>query len=131
MHFFVSNFKWLMLAAGILTCTMLTGLFSPASSLQSNFGDRLEGSSTGIIVRNRAALIGLMGIMLIYGAFHTPVRRFSLVIAGLSKLIFIILVLALGSQYLNFGIGTAVIIDSIMILLFSAYLLLTRSSKLT
>ena len=131
MRFFVSKFKWLMFAAGILTCTMLLGLFSPASSLQTNFGDTLEGTSTGIIVRNWAALIGLMGIMLIYGAFHPPVRNFSLIIAGLSKLIFIILVLALGSQYLQFGVGTAVVIDSIMILLFSAYLLLSRSSKMT
>jgi hypothetical protein len=130
MGFFVSNFKWLMLVAGVLTCTMLIGLFSPASSLQSNFGDTVESNSTAIIVRNWAALIGLMGIMLIYGAFHPPVRRFALIIAGLSKLIFIILVLALGREYLNFGVGTAEIIDSILVILFSVYLLLSRSDKM-
>ena len=95
-----------MLVSGLLTCTMFLGLTSPETSLKSNFGDTLEGSSTEIIVRNWAALIGLMGIMLIYGAFNPPVRKFSIIIAGLSKIIFIILVLSLGKQYLKFGVGT-------------------------
>ena len=122
MHFFVSNFRWVMLIAGLLTCTMFLGLFSPQASLKSNFGETLEGASTEIIVRNWAALIGLMGIMLIYGAFTPTVRRFSLVIAGISKIIFIILILSLGQSYLKFGVGTAVVVDSIMIVLFIAYL---------
>ena len=131
MLFFVSNFRWVMLIAGLLTCTMFLGLFSPQASLKSNFGETLEGPSYEIIVRNWAALIGLMGIMLIYGAFNPTVRRFSLVIAGISKIIFIILVLSLGQSYLKFGVGTAVVVDSIMIVLFIAYLFLSRSSKLT
>jgi hypothetical protein len=110
---------------------MFLGLTSPETSLKSNFGDALKGSSTGIIVRNWSALIGLMGIMLIYGAFNLPVRKFSLIIAGISKIIFITLILALGTQYLQFGVGTAVIIDSIMVVLFIVYLLLSRSSRLT
>jgi len=120
-----------MLISGLLTCSMFLGLISPEASLKSNFGVSLEGSATGILVRNWSALIGLMGIMLIYGAFNPPVRRFSLIIAGISKLIFITLVLSLGKQYMEFGVGTAVIVDSIMIVLFIAYLLLARSSKIT
>lgn len=131
MHFFISNFKWVMLISGLLTCTMFLGLTSPETSLKSNFGDTIEGSSTGIIVRNWAALIGLMGIMLIYGAFNPPVRKFSLIIAGISKVIFITLILSLGNQYLKFGVGTAVVVDSIMVVLFIAYLLLSRSFKST
>jgi len=110
---------------------MFLGLTSPETSLKSNFGDTIEGSSTGIIVRNWAALIGLMGIMLIYGAFNPPVRKFSLIIAGISKVIFITLILSLGNQYLKFGVGTAVVVDSIMVVLFIAYLLLSRSFKST
>ena len=107
------------------------GLTSPQTSLKSNFGATLVGTSTEIIVRNWAALIGLMGIMLIYGAFNPAVRKFSLVIAGISKIIFIILVLTLGKEYLQFGVGLAVIIDAIMIILFVTYLLLSRSFKST
>ena len=126
MRFFVSNFKWVMLIAGLLTCTMFMGLISPEASVKSNFGDELEGSAFEIIVRNWAALIGLMGIMLIYGAFVPAVRRFALVMAGISKVIFIILVLSSDESYLKFGAGIAVIIDSVMIVLFIAYLLVSR-----
>src|SRR6185503_4964833 len=126
MRFFVSNFKWVMLISGLLTCTMFMGLISPEASVKSNFGDQLEGSAFEIIVRNWAALIGLMGIMLIYGAFVPAVRRFALVMAGISKIIFIILVLSSGESYLKFGAGIAVMIDSVMIVLFIVYLLFSR-----
>ncbi len=129
MRFFVSNFKWIMLISGLLTCSMFLGLFSPESSLKSNFGENLEVGPQNIIVRNWSALIGLMGVMLIYGAFKPAVRKFSLTIAGLSKVIFIILVLYFGNQYMGFGAGTAVIIDSVMVFLFILYLLFSRSIK--
>ena len=125
MRFFISNFKWVMLASGLLTFTMLQALIAPHASLQSNFGQSIEGNLFEIIVRNWGALIGLVGIMLIYGAFMEPVRRFVLVIAGSSKIIFILLVLSSNESYMGFGAGTAVIVDSIMVVLYIAYLLLT------
>ena len=132
MRFFASIFKWIMLICGLLTCSMFIGLISPQSSVKSNFGETLSASSyLDIIVRSWAALIGLIGIMLIYGAFVPAVRQFALIIAGISKLIFITLILSMGSQYLEFGVGTAVIVDSIMIVLFIVYLLLPQRSKLT
>ena len=129
MRFFVSNFKWIMFVSGLLTCTMFLGLVSPQASLQSNFGETIEGPLSEILVRNWSALIGLMGVMLIYGAFVEPVRRFALVIAGLSKAVFITLVLCCGNQYMGFGAGTAVIADSIMIVLYVAYLILARDRE--
>ncbi|MBL7782587.1 MAG: hypothetical protein JNM22_15275 [Saprospiraceae bacterium] len=130
MRFFLSNFKWIMLVSGLLTCTMFQAFISPQSSLQSNFGQTIDGNLSEIIVRNWGALIGLMGIMLIYGAFNETVRRFVLVIAGSSKIIFILLLLTSKENYLGFGAGTAVIADSIMVALYVVYLLLTmkRSS---
>ena len=128
MRLFVDNFKWLMLISGLLTCTMFLGLFSPSTSVQSNFGEAMPGPPSEIIVRNWGALIGLVGIMLIYGAFVEPVRRFALVIAGLSKAIFITLVLLYGKQYLGFGAGTAVVADTIMIVLYAAYLLMSQKA---
>jgi hypothetical protein len=101
------------------------------SFLKSNFGDTLEGSTFEIIVRNWAALVGLIGIMLIYGAFNSAVRRYSLIIAGISKVVFIFLILSMGQQYLKFGVGTAVVVDSIMVILFATYLVLSRKHTLT
>ena len=127
MRFFLEKFKWVMLVSGLLTITMVIGLFSPKSSMLSNFGETLDGPLAEIIVRNWSALIFLMGAMLVYGAFVEPVRKFALVIAGISKIIFIALVLTFGTKYLGFGAGTAVIADSIMVLLYTAYLIASRS----
>ncbi len=130
MRFFVSNFKWVMLVSGLLTCTMLLALISPQASLQSNFGQTIEGNLSEIIVRNWGALIGLIGMMLIYGAFTESVRRFVLVIAGSSKVIFIVLVLSSTESYMGFGAGTAVIADSFMVALYIMYILLTGKKKI-
>ena len=118
-----------MLLSGLLTCTMLQGLFDPRPLLVSTFGKNIEGNLAEIITRNWATLIGLMGIMLIYGAFVPAVRKFCLVIAGISKMIFIILILSLGKPYLEYGAGIAVILDSIMIVLFVAYILIARTTS--
>jgi hypothetical protein len=119
-----------MIVSGLLTCTMLQAVFSPQVSLQSNFGQTIEGNLAEIIVRNWGALIGLEGIMLIYGAIMESVRRFVLVIAGSSKVIFILLVLSSNENYMGFGAGTAVIVDSIMVVLYILYLILTVKRKL-
>ena len=129
MRFFLTSFKWIMLAAGLLTCSMFLGLFSPTTSLNSNFGETLSGPVAEVVVRNWSALIGLSGVMLVYGAFVDAVRKFVLVITGTSKLIFITLVLSFAPQALNFAAGTAVIADSVMILLFLAYLVLDRKPR--
>lgn len=38
MKIIVDNIKWIMLVAGVLTCTMLYAAFAPQASLQSTFG---------------------------------------------------------------------------------------------
>jgi hypothetical protein len=125
MRFFLSNFKWVMIISGLLTCTMLQAFISPKVSLQSNFGKTIEGNLSEVIVRNWGALIGLVGVILIYGAFTESVRRFVLVIAGSSKIIFILLVISSTESYLDFGAGKAVIADSLMVTLYIVYLVLT------
>ncbi len=129
MRLFTANFKWVMLISGLLTCTMFLGLFSPQESMKSNFGAAIDGAAVEIVVRNWAALIGLMGIMLIYGAFVPAVRRFTVVITGISKLVFISLVISSGLSYFKLGVGTAVIVDSVMVVLFMAYILLSPRGK--
>jgi ABC-type lipopolysaccharide export system ATPase subunit len=61
-------------------------------------------------------LIGLMGALLLYGAFHAPSRKLALVVAGASKIAFIALVLMQGDRYLS-ALQTALIIDAVMIVL--------------
>ncbi len=125
------SIKWVMLLSGLLTCTMFYAAIAPDALLRSNFGQTIEGPVAQIVVRNWGALIGLMGLLLIYGAFREPARRIALLVAGASKVVFIALVLSIGQEFLQFQVGVSVVVDSIMVLLFSAYLLTTHTRSAT
>jgi hypothetical protein len=126
MTLIVTHMKWIMLAAGALTCTMLYAAITPQAALRATFGETLEGPLAEIVVRNWGALIALVGAMLIYGAFNPPARPLVLTVAGLSKLVFIALVLAQGGRYLGHQAGIAIAVDSVMVLLFALYLVAAR-----
>jgi len=113
---------WIMLVSGILTCTMVQAAIAPKAALRFMFGDTLQGPLAEIIVRNWGALIGLVGIMLIYGAYDLPGRRFILIVAGASKLIFILLMFTFGRPYLGRQVRVAVAVDFLNVLLYAGYL---------
>ena len=125
----VRNMRWIMLVAGVLTATMVQASFAPDSAVQSNFGETLQGPAAHLVVRNWGALIALVGGMLIYGAFHPLQRPLVLIVAGLSKVVFIALVLSEGARYLNHQAGVAVAIDSLMVALFGWYLMTERATS--
>jgi hypothetical protein len=90
----------------------------------------LTGPLAEIVVRNWGALIALIGGMLIYGAFNPASRPLVLAVAGISKAVFIGLVLTLG-DFLGRQAGVAVVIDAVMIVLFAWYLVAARVVKRT
>jgi hypothetical protein len=126
MSWIVTNIKWIMVVCGGLTCTMLYAAIAPRAALRSTFGETLEGPLAEIIVRNWGALIAIVGAMLIYGAFDRPSRPAILTIAALGKLVFIGLVVSHGGRYLSQQAGVAVVLDSVMVLLFAGYLVGAR-----
>ncbi|MEZ5959688.1 MAG: hypothetical protein R3C30_04575 [Hyphomonadaceae bacterium] len=67
-----------------------------------------------------------MGALLIYGAWKPSARKLALVVAGASKVAFVGLILAQGDRFMS-GLGTAVIVDSAMIVPFAAYVLFGKS----
>jgi hypothetical protein len=69
-------------------------------------------------VRSWGALITLVGAMLVYGAYRPNQRPLILTVAGLSKLVYVTLLLVYGSEYLPMTI-TPVVVDSIAIILFA------------
>ena len=129
MNWIIGNFKWVMVASGALTCTMIYAAFAPQAALTATFGEALQGPLAEIVVRNWGALISLVGLMLIYGAFNVSVRPLVLVVAGTSKLIFIALVLAQGSRFLGQQAGIAIAVDAVWVALFAAYPLVTRAAR--
>jgi hypothetical protein len=98
---------------------------------QSTFGEFVDGPVAQIVVRSWGVLIGLVGLMLIYGAFDVASRRLALLVAAASKIAFISLVLVFGQQFLQHQVGTSVVVDSIMVVLFVAYLVAAPRSEAT
>ncbi|MGB9368937.1 MAG: hypothetical protein WCE79_23270 [Xanthobacteraceae bacterium] len=129
MTIIVEKIKWIMLVSGVLTCTMIYAAIAPQAALQGNFGETLQGPLAEIVVRNWGVLITLVGAMLIYGAYHPAVRPLVLAVAGVSKLVFIVLVLAHGSRYLGQQAGIAIAIDAVWVVLFALYLMATRERE--
>jgi hypothetical protein len=123
----VRYMRWIMLVSGVLTATMVQAAIAPDSALEANFGETVSGPVAHTVARNWGALIALIGGMLIYGAFNLPQRSLVLVVAGTSKVVFIVLVLCEGARYLSHQAGVAIAIDSVMVVLFGWYLVATRS----
>lgn len=123
MNWIVANMKWVMLVSGALTFTMIYAAIAPQAALRSTFGEALDGPLAEIVVRNWGALIALVGAMLIYGAFSPASRPLVLTVAGVSKLVFIGLVLTYGTQFLGQQVGVAMGIDLVMVVLFIVYLI--------
>jgi len=108
---------------------MFYAAFSPVAAQQSIFGEAMEGAVAQIVIRNWGVLIGLIGLMLIYGAFSETNRRIVLLVGAASKTTFIVLVMLFGQQFLRFQVGTSVLVDSVMVVLFVAYLVATRKAS--
>ena len=85
------------------------------------FGDSLVGPLSDIVVRNWGALVGLVGLMLIYGAINSSVRRPVLLIAILSKVSFIVLILLYGGQFLS-KVAVSLAFDTLVVIIFVVYL---------
>ena len=129
MNLIVAKIKWIMLVSGVLTLTMLYPAIAPQAALRGMFGETLEGPLAEIVVRNWSVVIALIGAMLIYGAYHAAVRPLVLTIAAVSKLIFILLILAQGARYLGQQAGIAIAIDAVWVVLFVLYLVAARGAR--
>ncbi len=126
MKWIVASIKWIMLVAGILTASIFYYAIAPDAALRADFGQGVEGPLALLIVRNWGVLVGLVGLMLVYGAFVPPARRLVLAVATLSKAAFVLLLLTVGHDFLGQRIGLALVVDSLEVLLFLTYLLSTR-----
>jgi len=116
MNFIIKNIKWVMLVSGALTFTMFYGLFAPQAALESMFGVSFNGILETLVIRSWSALVGLMGAILIYGAFSEKHRIFAIAVAAFSKVVFVSLVLVYGQAYLGKA-ALAIGMDCVVIVL--------------
>jgi hypothetical protein len=125
MKLITTHIKWIMLVSGALTCTMFYAAIAPQAALMSTFGASISGPLAEIVVRNWGVLITLVGAMLIYGAFRPIHRTLIIAVATISKMVFIGLVLTIGSQYLGKA-GVAIAFDAVVVVLLIVYLASVR-----
>lgn len=128
MNVVLRHFKWLMLVSGVLTASMFYGLFAPQAALESMFGATFAGPLESLVIRSWSALVGLMGVMLIYGALNEKYRAFCAAIAASSKAIFVTLVLVYGQAFLNKA-AAAIIMDIVVISATLIFLLALRIKR--
>ena len=121
MDFIIKNIKWVMLVSGVLTFTMFYGLFAPQAALESMFGASFSGTLETIVIRSWSALVGLIGVILIFGFFSEKNRVFSISVAAFSKVVFVSLVLLYGQEFLSTA-APAIIMDCAVIILSVVYL---------
>jgi len=125
MDLIVGNFKWVMLAGGLITLSMLGAAAAPRAIFGMMFGDQPDGPLATLLARNWGVLIGLTGAMLVWGAFHPEVRTLVLLVAGASKLAFIGLVLS-HPPYRAKAL-VPLVVDGLLVVLFAVYLLTGRA----
>ena len=122
MNFIRSNIKWIMLAGGVLTCTMALAIVAPQLALQRTFGASLEGPLAEVVVRSWGMLVTLVGTMLIYAAYRPVHRPLVLLVAAVSKAALLLLIAGPGRDFA--ATATPVIVaDGLMVVLFIVYLL--------
>ena len=117
-----------MLASGLLTFTMFYGLFVPQAALESMFGASFSGTLENIVIRSWSALVGLIGVILIYGFFSQKNRVFSISVAAFSKVVFVSLVLLYGQEFLG-KVAPAIAMDCVLIILSGVYLVAVRMQR--
>jgi hypothetical protein len=130
MNFIIKNIKWVMLVSGVLTFTMFYGLFAPQAALESMFGVSFNGTLENIVIRSWSALMGLIGVILIYGFFSQKNRVFSISVAAFSKLVFVSLVLLYGQEFPGKA-ASSITMDCIVIFLSGVYLIAVRTQRST
>lgn len=124
MGLLVANIQWVMLAAGLLTLTMLQAVVAPKAAARAFFGEALDGPAADVIVRNWAFLIVLSALFLLYAAFVEPAFRAPAVaFSSAGKLCFVVLVLRHRKRFAGRQALIAAGIDSVFVALFAAYLI--------
>ncbi|MGB2566524.1 MAG: hypothetical protein ACPIB1_08760 [Porticoccaceae bacterium] len=117
----IKNIKWIMLVAGVITCTTFFAVVAPQHALVNMFGSNLTEPLASLVVRSWGFLVSIMGALLIYGAFNEDSRMLCAITAGVSKVGFLLLILIFGINYID-TLWVTVAFDSIVVLVLFTYI---------
>ena len=118
---FAAHIEWILLLTGLATAGALVLFLAPVTVMKRLFGQAPSDSLSLLIVRHWGLLICLVGILLIYAAYHAEVRVPTLIVAVVEKAVF-----ALGMFLSPFRRRAAVLVmalaDASMAAVYSMYL---------
>lgn len=128
MTIITNNMKAILIVSGVITSSMFYAVIAPEAALMQSFGTVLSGPLAEIIVRSWGALITLVGLMLIYGAYKPVHRSLVVSVASISKIVFISLIFIFGAEYVAKAMPV-IIFDGLVVVIFVLYLLQGRQSE--
>jgi hypothetical protein len=80
LNIIITNIKWTMVIAGLLTCSMIFAVFAPQTALINMFCEALTEPLAQVVVRSWEFLIFLMGVLLIFGAQYIETSAVTLIL---------------------------------------------------
>lgn len=125
MGILVDNIQWVLLVCGLMTCSLVQGIVAPKSVWRTWFGEAEPSAGATLLMRSWASLVTFSGLLLIYAAFTPEVRTAALIVVGAGKAMFVALILSDAKRFLKQQAVLAVVVDSLMVVIFATYLFAT------
>ncbi len=126
MNLLVDNIQWVLLVCGLLTFSLVQGVFAPRSVLNRYFGEIEPSEAAVMLLRSWATLVAISGLFLIYAALTPAVRPTALIVVGTGKLVFVSLIVSQPPRFLKGQARVAAAVDGVMVVIFAAYLITTQ-----
>ncbi len=124
MSWIVRNIDWVLIVAGLGTCSMLFQTLAPRAAWRAVFGEEAQGAVAEFVSRSWGVMIFGSGLLLIYAAWHPEVRLPILLYAIVGKFSFTLQVFAMRRFHRSLAMVLA-FADLVIIALLSWYLLTT------
>ena len=83
-----AQIEWILLITGLATAGALALFLAPVPMLRMLFGQAPSDALSLLIARHWGLLVGLVGALLIYAAYHAEIRVPTLIVAGAEKAAF-------------------------------------------
>lgn len=122
MSVLTDNIQWVLLICGLLTFSMIQGAFAPRFTMRAYFGEAPDSPAADALMRSWSALVAFSGIFLIYAGYTPAVREAAVAVVGAGKLFFVVLLLSQPKRFFRGQAVTAIILDSLMVIVFATYL---------
>ena len=116
-----SNIEAILIVTGVLTATMLAQFVAPSWMVRHAFGEAPSGPVSMALARHWGLLLFCVGALLVYSAFHSPLREPAVVLALVEKAGFVACVFATSLRQRPMASIMAAG-DAVMVLVYVLYL---------